>query len=456
MSNFVQFPKDFQWGTATAAYQIEGAVNEDGRSSSIWDVFSHTPGKVANGDTGDVACDHYHLWREDVELIKRLGIKNYRFSLSWPRILPDGKGRINQKGLDFYNQIIDALLKADITPMITLYHWDIPANLAGGWVNRSAVNAFAELSDVASKTFGDRVKSWVTINEPFCPSIVSYKMGRHAPGEINHTKALIAAHHLLLAHGRAVPIIKENVQDSKVGICVNLGPVYTKERTSENLEAARHAEGELWRWFLDPVYGRHYPSDMLADYVKMGVLDSIEPEFIRKGDFEEMATPTDFLAINYYTRNTVIAGYNQKSDPSSMTFIPAPKEIQTEMGWEVYPEGLYETLARVHWDYRPGDIIITENGASYSDGPGVSGKVNDSKRIDYLEGHLLAVAKAIRAGIPVTGYYLWSLLDNFEWGFGYDQRFGIVYVDFETQKRYPKDSAYWYQKVIQANGLSEV
>jgi beta-glucosidase len=456
MTNFIKFPNDFKWGTATAAYQIEGGVKEDGRGLSIWDVFAHTPGKIANNDNGDIACDHYHLWREDVELLKNLGIQNYRFSISWPRILPEGKGKVNQKGLDFYSRLIDELLSANITPMITLYHWDIPASLAQGWLDRSVLEAFSQFSDVTSKAFGDRVKQWVTINEPFCPSLVSYKMGEHAPGEKNYTKALIAAHHLLLAHGRAVPIIRENVKGAKVGICLNSGPLHSKDRSFANLEAVRFADGQLNRWFMDPLYGRHYPMDMLQDFVKMGVLGGIEPEFIQPADFEDIATPTDFLALNYYTRNTVIAGNQQESDPSSATYLPAPKEIQTDMGWEVYPDGLFETLSRVHWEYKPGEIIITENGASYSDGPTADGRVQDSKRIDYLRGHFLAMARAIQSGVPLTGYYLWSLLDNFEWSHGYSQRFGIVYVDFKTLKRVPKDSAYWYQKVIQEHGLSEV
>lgn len=454
MTSFIQFPPNFQWGAASAAYQIEGSPHADGKSSSIWDVFAHTPGKILNDDTGDTACDHYRRWKEDVVLMKQLGLKAYRFSLSWPRILPEGVGKPNQAGLDFYSRLIDELLAADISPLVTLYHWDLPAVIPGGWLNSATTEAFVEYSAVAVKTLGDRVKNWITINEPFCASILSYKLGMHAPGLQDPAKALVAAHHLLLAHGLAVPVIRENCAGARVGIALNPGPFYTPTRSQADLAAARHADGELNRWFLDPLYGRGYPSDMLDDYVSMGALPSIRPDFIKPNDFKIIAAPTDFLGINYYSRNRVKAGEEIRTNPASVIRLPAPEDNQTEMGWEVFPFGLYETLSRVQWEYKPGEILVTENGASYSDGPDSNGNVRDDRRIAYLKGHIAAIGKAIQTGVPVTGYYLWSLMDNFEWSMGYSQRFGIVYVDFDTQKRYPKDSAFWYRQVIRQNALT--
>ena len=453
MSEFMKFPKDFKWGTATAAYQIEGAAREDGRKESIWDVFSHTPGKVAKGDTGDVADDHYHHWKEDVRLMKKLGYKAYRFSLAWPRILPDGRGRVNQPGIDFYNRLIDELLAADIQPLVTLYHWDLPAALPGGWLERSTAEAFFEFSTVAARAFGDRAKQWITINEPFCASFLSYKHGRHAPGFRDPYKALVAAHHVLLAHGLAVPVLRAEISDARIGITLNEGPFYPATTSVQDHNAARHADGELNRWFIDPVYGRHYPADMLRDYVRDGVLPSIEPDFIHDGDMEKIAAPTDFLGLNYYTRSVVDAGAIGGNFPDNVHTGSNPDEKHTEMGWEIFPFGLYETICRAYFTYKPKEILITENGASYSDGPDESGRVGDTRRITYLQAHIEAVGRAIRAGVPVTGYFVWSLLDNFEWAFGYAQRFGIVYVDYTTLKRYPKDSAYWYGELVKRNGL---
>jgi beta-glucosidase len=453
MTQFLNFPQDFTWGTATAAYQIEGAVGEDGRSNSIWDVFSHTPGKVENGDTGDIACDHYHRWQEDIKLMKDLGYRAYRFSLAWPRILPDGRGKVNQTGLDFYNRLVDGLLAADIQPLATLYHWDLPAILPDGWVNRATVDAFTEYTDVVTRALGDRVKCWNTINEPWCASILSYKIGKHAPGLQDAAQALIAAHHLLLAHGAAVPIVHANSQGSRVGITLNQGPFYPATRSRQDLDAARHEDGQLIRWFIDPLYGRHYPADMVQDYVKSGALASIEPDFIQPDDMETIAVSTDFLSLNYYTRtivDTSASGENIKHEGK----VTHPTDTHTAIGWEIYPYGLYETLCRIYFTYKPTEIIITENGASYADGPDSSGRVRDTKRIEYFRQHIAAVWRAIESGVPVTGYYAWSLLDNFEWSLGYSQRFGLVYVDYETQQRYPKDSAYWFSGVAKQNGLS--
>jgi beta-glucosidase len=453
MSEFIRFPNGFLWGTATSAYQIEGAVNEDGRGQSIWDVFSNTPGKIVNDDNGDSACNHYHLWKEDINLMKDLGYKAYRFSISWPRIIPTGQGKINPAGLDFYNRLVDELLKADITPMATLYHWDLPVAFAEGWLNRSTSDAFVEYTGVAVHAFGDRVKKWITINEPYCASHLSYTLGIHAPGMHDTLKALKAAHNLLLAHGMAVPVIRANCQNAEVGIAVNLSPFTPQTQSKADRFAARHKDGVVNRWFLDPLYGRHYPMDIVSDYIKLGVLNSEQADYIQEKDFVIIAVPTDFLGINYYSRSIVHAVKDHEIEPGKVKFMDAPEENKTDIGWEIYPQGLFEIISLVHRDYTPGKIYITENGASYADGPDHAGKIHDIKRISYLNKHIGAIGKAIHSGVPVAGYFLWSFLDNFEWSFGYTQRFGLIYVDYSDLRRYPKESAAWYQQVIEHNGI---
>ena len=446
MTKLLKFPDNFLWGTATCSYQIEGAVKEDGRGESIWDVFSHTPGKTLNGDTGDVACDHYHRWQDDIKIMQSLGYPNYRFSLGWPRILPNGRGKINQPGLDFYSRLIDGLLEAGITPMATLYHWDLPIALENAWLNREVVDAFAEYTEVVARHLGDRVKYWFTINEPWCASHLSYTYGEHAPGMKDRLKGILAAHHLLLAHGVAVKEIRKTVPDAQIGIVLNMSPVHNDPDAPVSEDRIRFIDGELIRWFADPIYGRGYPQDMLEDYVGMGVLDSTTPDFIKPGDMDLMAQETDLLGINYYTRMFVSANsdgiHNEERD------VP-----QTDMGWELYPQGLYDLLERINREYHPKQLMVTENGASYADGPDKNGKVHDQRRIDYLQNHIQMVWKAIQAGIPVTAYLQWSLMDNFEWARGYSQRFGAIHVDYETQKRTIKDSAYWFSDVIKRNGL---
>jgi len=437
-----KIPENFLWGTATCAYQIEGAVKEDGRGESIWDVFSHTPGKTLNGDTGDVACDHYHRWPEDLQLMKLLGIKAYRFSIAWPRILPEGRGRVNQPGLDFYSRLVDGILEAGITPMATLYHWDLPSALDGGWLNRSVVDAFTEYTDLVARLLGDRVKYWFTINEPWCASHLSYTIGEHAPGMKDRSKGILAAHHILLAHGAAVKELRSSVPDSQVGIVLNMSPIHNDPDAPVSEDEIRFADGEFIRWFADPVYGRGYPQDVLADYVRMGVLESPEPSFIKPGDMELIAQETDLLGINYYTRQFVSAA------PAEVLAAKRANLPKTDFGWEVYPDGLCELLERMHREYQPKQLMITENGASYADGPDEFGKIHDQRRIDYLESHIAAICRSIRAGIPVTAYLQWSLMDNFEWSKGYSERFGIIYVDFKTQKRFIKDSGYWYRDQI--------
>jgi beta-glucosidase len=447
MTSLLKFPENFLWGTATCAYQIEGAVNEDGRGESIWDVFSHTPEKIHNNDNGDVACDHYHRWQEDIQLMKSLGFKSYRFSIAWPRILPEGRGKINQPGLDFYNRLIDGLLEAGIQPLATLYHWDLPTALEGAWLNRSTVDAFAEYSGLAARHFGDRVKMWFTINEPWCASHLSYTIGEQAPGLKDRSKGILAAHHVLLAHGVAVKELRKAVHNAQIGIVLNMSPIHNDPDAPISEDRVRFMDGELIRWFADPIYGRGYPKDILEDYVRMGALESAEPDFIRPGDMDLIAQETDLLGINYYTRMFV----SSKSEGVHSENRDVPK---TDMGWELYPQGLYEILERVNRVYQPRQLMVTENGASYADGPDENGRVPDQRRIDYLQTHIYQIWQAIQAGIPVTGYLVWSLMDNFEWARGYSQRFGIIHVDYKTQKRTVKDSAQWYRDVIKRNGLS--
>lgn len=449
-----QFPENFKWGVATSSYQIEGAWDEDGKGESIWDRFSHTPGRIEDASNGDVACNHYHLWPEDVALMKSLNIQVYRFSIAWPRILPEGRGRINQAGLDFYGRLVDGLLEVGIEPFVTLYHWDLPQALQdkGGWPERETAEAFAEYADVVSRSLGDRVKNWITHNEPWCASLLSHQIGEHAPGMRDWYLGLRAAHHILLSHGLAVPVIRRNSPGSEVGITLNFEDAVPASPSSADYNAARFHDGYFNRWFLDPVYGRHYPSDIVSFYESNGILaDGLD--FVQAGDMATIAAPTDFLGVNYYSR--CLSRDEDAADNLPQTIFHQPESELTEMGWEIYPEGLYNLLNRFHFEYKIPKIYITENGCSYSDGPDENGRIADQRRIDFLEVHLDAVARAIENGVPVAGYMQWSLMDNFEWAKGYKQRFGIVYVDYETQERLPKDSALWYRDVIARNGLMD-
>ncbi|MFZ0544677.1 MAG: GH1 family beta-glucosidase [Candidatus Promineifilaceae bacterium] len=446
------FPENFLWGVATSAYQIEGAWDEDGKGESIWDRFSHLPGNIKDGTTADVACDHYHLWPQDIALMKELGIQAYRFSISWPRILPQGRGKVNQAGLDYYGRLVDGLLEAGIVPFVTLYHWDLPQAVQdeGGWPARGTAEAFADYADLVSRSLGDRVTNWITHNEPWCASLLSYQAGEHAPGLKDPYLALKAAHHLLLSHGLAVPVIRRNSPGAEVGITLNFEDAVPASPSAADYNAARLWEGYFFRWFLDPIYGRHYPADMVAEYEARGYLPD-GMDFVKEGDMDTIAVQTDFMGVNYYTRQ--VSRDREMAENLPPTVFRAPDSELTEMGWEVYPEGLFHLLNRFHFEYRIPKLYITENGCSYMDGPDENGRVADQRRIAYLEGHLNAVARAIDNGVPVAGYMQWSFMDNFEWAWGYQQRFGIVYVDYETQKRYPKDSAFWYRDVIARNGL---
>ncbi len=447
MAGLLEFPQGFAWGAATAAYQIEGAWDEDGKGPSIWDVFCRIPGAIQDGDTGDVACDHYHRWQEDVALMRELGLRAYRFSISWPRVLPEGKGKVNRPGLDFYDRLVDALLAAGIQPFVTLYHWDLPQALQeeGGWPARDTARRFADYADVVSRRLGDRVHHWITLNEPWVAAYAGYGNGYHAPGIRNPLAAIQATHHLLLAHGLAVPVLRENGgAATQVGITLNLAPIHPASDRPADEEAARRYDGFLNRWFLDPLFRGRYPEDMLE------MLGSALPEGY-EGDMEAISVPVDFLGVNNYTRN-VIADDPESAVVETREVKPAGRPY-TEMGWEVYPEGLYEILVRVHRDYAPACLYVTENGAAFPDRVGPDGRVHDPQRVDYLREYIAQAHRALEEGVPLAGYFVWTLLDNFEWAYGYSKRFGLVYVDFATQERIIKDSGYWYREVIAENGV---
>lgn len=442
----------FLWGAATSSYQIEGAWNEDGKGESIWDRFAHTPGRIKDGQTGDVACDHYHKYKEDVALMKQIGLDAYRLSIAWPRILPDGRGAVNQAGLDFYDRLIDELLANGITPFVTLYHWDLPQKLQdqGGWPARDTSNAFVEYADVVTKSLGDRVKHWITHNEPWCASVLGQLVGVHAPGAKDAESALRAAHHLLLSHGAAVPVIRANSPDADVGITLNLIPAVPASGSAADYETYRQYDGHINRWFLDPLYGRDYPPDMVRDYTRKGYMPGGELAFVEEDDYLTMAAPCDFLGVNYYMREICRSEAipEEENQPRDIP-VPGP-EKRTDLGWEIHPDGLFEILCRVHAAYRPPKLYVTENGCSYGDAPDPDGRVRDERRTAYLRDHFAAAQRAIEQGVPLAGYFVWSLMDNFEWGEGYTQRFGIIWVDYETQERILKDSAHWYADFIRS------
>ncbi len=449
----MQFPDDFTWGVATSAYQIEGAVAEDGRGTSIWDTFAHTPGATRNGETGDVAADHYHRYREDVALMADLGVTAYRFSIAWPRVIPDGDGAVNAAGLGFYDRLVDELLAHDIQPWPTLYHWDLPQALQdrGGWENRATVDAFTGYAGVVGAALGDRVGHWITHNEPWVASFLGHLEGAHAPGIEDWGTTLAVAHHLLLSHGRAVTVLRSHSPDALVGIALDCRPASPAGDDPADEAARRHFDGTRNRWFLDPVFGRGYPDDMLAAYRDRGRIAD-PPAFVHAGDLADIAAPIDFLGVNYYTSLRLAPGQDETED-TGVEPGPDPPDGYTEMGWAITPPALTAYLERLHREYGPARIVITENGASYSDGPGPDGRIRDDRRIDYLHRHVGAVADAMAAGVPMAGYFVWSLIDNFEWARGYSQRFGLVWVDFDTLERTPKASFHWYKDVIAANSL---
>jgi beta-glucosidase len=432
-----QFAPDFLWGAATASYQIEGAAHEDGRGESVWDRFCATPGKVRNGDSGERACDFYHRYRDDVGLMRDLGLDAFRFSIAWPRVMPEGRGRINEAGLDFYDRLVDELLAHDIEPFATLFHWDTPQALedAGGWPARATAKAFTEYTEAVVRRLGDRVRYWITHNEPWVHAWIGHSWGMHAPGRTSEADAVATAHHLLLSHGWAAEVIRAATPGAQVGISLNLAHSYPASDTPEDEAAAWHVDGEANRWFLDPLFRGAYPADLLER-------NELVAPVLEDGDLVAMAAPLDFLGVNNYFRFVVSAG----DEGPRMERVEESQH--TDMGWEVYPDGLRQLLVRVARDYSPAAIYVTENGAAFGDVRGHDGHVHDPERTAFLDTHIAAVSQAIDEGAPVKGYFVWSLLDNFEWSFGYSKRFGIVYVDYPTLERVPKDSFYWYRDFI--------
>ena len=452
----LRFPAGFRWGTATAAYQIEGAAAEDGRTPSIWDTFSRAPGKVRNGDTGDIAADHYHRMREDVGLLRRLGVTDYRFSVSWPRVQPTGRGPAVQKGLDFYRRLVDELRDAGIRPVATLYHWDLPQELEdiGGWPQRETAQRFGEYAGLVAEALGDRVATWTTLNEPWCAAFLGYGNGVHAPGRTDPLASLRAAHHFNLAHGWATQVLRAVLPPSaEVSLTLNLHAVRAHSDSPADLDAARRIDAVGNRIFLDPVFHGRLPEDLLRDTAQV-----TDWSFVLDGDLAVASTPIDSLGINYYSPTVVAEGSSESPSPwagaeQHVRFLPAPGP-RTAMDWPVDADGLHELLIRLRDDLPGVPLVITENGAAYDDYADPSGEVKDPERVAYLHAHLSAVHRAIADGADVRGYFLWSLLDNFEWAYGYSKRFGIVHVDFATQRRTFKDSGHWYAEVIARGGLT--
>lgn len=435
------FGSGFLWGTATSAYQIEGAVSEDGRGESIWDRFASVPGNIADGASGATACDHYHRYPQDIALMREIGVNAYRFSVAWPRIFPQGTGPLNQKGLDFYSRLVDALLEAGIEPCLTLYHWDLPQALQdhGGWGSRETAYAFAEYARVVGKHLGDRVQFWLTHNEPWCTTFLSHSMGLFAPGLRDFRLALQTTHHVLLSHGLAVDALRSVTgHDAKIGIAPNIDAPYPASERPEDLAAVVRQDGYFNRWFFDPLAGRGYPQDMWEHY------GDLVPQ-VEAGDLKQIAAPIDWLGINYY--NAIQIADDPHGEPPHTRGVPDLTRERTA-DREIAPEYLYHSLKRLHAEYNFPAIYITENGAAFPDVVSADGAVHDADRVRFLEQHFAQAGRAIRDGVPLKGYFVWSLLDNFEWASGYTLRYGITYVDYATQQRILKDSARWYSAFI--------
>jgi beta-glucosidase len=455
-----QLPRYFLWGAATSAYQIEGAVQEDGRGRSIWDAFCEVPGAILDASSGAAACDHFHRYRDDVALMAGLGVQAYRFSLAWPRILPDGDGRVEPRGLAFYDRLVDELLDAGIQPWVTLYHWDLPMALseAGGWPERDTASRFADYAVVAHRALGDRVHSWTTLNEPYCSAFLGYASGHHAPGHKDPVAALRSVHHLLLGHGLATQALKAAGSQAQVGIVLNTYPVEPASERTEDVDAARRIDGLQNRIFMDPVFRASYPADLVADVASIVDLSGTTPGgVVHDGDLAVIGTPIDLLGLNYYTSYRVAGGGDAAADAwggwvgsGDVVFLDRGLP-RTAMDWEIDPDGLRRSLVRVSSDYPGIPLYVTENGAAFPDDM-VDGHVEDGDRVDYVADHLAAVARAIDEGADVRGYFAWSLMDNFEWAWGYSRRFGVVHVDFDTQQRTLKASARWYRDAITAHG----
>ncbi len=442
------FPPGFLFGAATSAYQIEGSTAADGRGPSWWDRFAHTPGAISDGSTGDTACDHFKRWPEDLAWMQRLGLRAYRFSVAWPRVMPAGRGAINTAGLDFYDRLVDGLLERGITPYGTLYHWDLPLPLAdaGGWQARDTAQAFADYAAAVAQRLGDRVARWATLNEPRCAAWVGHLEGRHAPGLQSLPATLAAAHHLLLAHGLALQALRAQAPKASVGIVLDVKPYTAAAPGAEHEAAVRRADGVFNRWFLDPLFRGVYPADIAAEHAA-----SMPPVHAR--DMALIAQPMDHLGINYYTRGHVLHDPARRHPHAAEQHVPGAH--YSTMAWEDWPDGLTQMLVRIHREYAPKALYVAENGAAEPDKVDADGRIRDTARTRYLSGHLAACAQAIAAGVPLDAYLVWSLMDNFEWGRGYTQRFGLLHVDFETQQRRAKDSALAYRDFIAAHAAAQ-
>ena len=432
------FPEDFLWGCATSSYQIEGAGQADGRAESIWDRFAATPGKVRDGSSGAVACDHYHRWPQDLDLAQDIGLNAYRFSIAWPRIFSELGGRPNPKGLDFYSRLVDGMLERGLQPWATLYHWDLPQYLqdCGGWAERATIDAYLEFVDVMSRRLGDRVRHWITHNEPWCTAFIGNYEGLHAPGLTDLRIALQVNHHLLLSHGKAVPLIRTNAPGARVGIALSLHPLRSASDSAEDQAAMARHDGLRNRWFLDPLYGRGYPVATLASVGDAAPV-------VMPGDMETIAMATDFLGVNFYFPETVANAPGH--GPLDVEMVTMSGQEHTAMGWAIAPESMTELLLRIEREYDPGPIYITENGSCFDDTVEADGTIADHRRRRFLQRHLAALNDAIAQGVPVKGYFAWSLIDNFEWAEGYQRRFGLIHVDFATQARRMKESGKWYR-----------
>ena len=442
-----RFPDSFLWGAATAAYQIEGAAFENGKGLSIWDTFCHTPGHIQNGDTGDVACDHYHRWEADLDLMVDLGLQAYRYSVAWTRVLPGGRGKVNQAGLDFYRRLTDGLLKRGLTPMVTLYHWDLPQALqdAGGWASRDTAHAFAEYAQIVHDALGDRVAFWVTLNEPWCTAMLGYRDGLHAPGWHDEGAAFAATHHLLLAHGLGVQALRAAGARGQVGVALNLVSEVPASDDPLDIAATRRLDGTENRLYLDPLFHGRYPQDVLDDH-----RDISDFSFVQDGDLAVIATPMDFLGVNFYERHITRADPN---DPQRGALFDYPGEARTAVGVGMNPEGLLDVLERLPREYTALPLYITENGMAGDDHADPEGRVRDEARVAFFDGHLRAVQDALARNVDVRGYFAWSFMDNFEWQQGFAKRYGLVYTDYLTQRRVPKKSGLWYRDVIRENAL---
>lgn len=442
------FPDHFIWGIGTSAYQSEGAWQEDGRGESIWDRYCHIPGNTFNGESGDISSDFYHRYKEDIALLKKMGIRHFRTSIAWTRIIPDGRGEINPKGIQFYHDVIDELLRQGIEPMITLYMWDLPQKLQdiGGWANREVTDYYERYARLLFREYGNKVKTWVTFDEPFCGAFIGNYLGTYAPGLRDFNTALLVSYHMLLAHGKAVRACHEMLPDAKIGIALNISDCKPATCKPADAEAAHRADGYRNRWFLDPLYKGSFPQDMLDWYEAQGV---ILPAISRE-DLKIISTRQDFLGLNYYSPHFFV--HDPKNWPIQCTSVKTGKPLN-DINWEIVPEALYNILARIRADYGDVEIQITENGSCQTDILSHRREILDYCRIDYMHRHLVELERAIRAGINVTAYYAFCFMDNLEWALGYSKRFGLVYVDFETQERIVKASGRWYSQVVKQNGL---